>query len=115
LQAAQSLAERFACTVILKGSGSNIASPGQIPAINPTGDARLATAGTGDVLAGICGSFLAHASGADFQANAMQAARRACWVHGALVEDGTGAPEGINGMLARNLVVPASELLRRLL
>jgi ADP-dependent NAD(P)H-hydrate dehydratase / NAD(P)H-hydrate epimerase len=116
IQAAQALAQTFACTVILKGSGSIIASSGQIPAINPTGDARLATAGTGDVLAGICGSFLAHASSADFQTDAAQAARRACWTHGSLVEDGPNpAYGGQNAILARNLVVPASELLRRLL
>jgi ADP-dependent NAD(P)H-hydrate dehydratase / NAD(P)H-hydrate epimerase len=81
LQAAQSLADKLACTVILKGSGSIIASPGALPAINPTGDARLATAGTGDILAGICGAFLAQ------EANAVPAARRACWAHGALVGD----------------------------
>jgi NAD(P)H-hydrate repair Nnr-like enzyme with NAD(P)H-hydrate dehydratase domain len=53
LRAARALAERFqCCTVVLKGSGSVIAAPGQAPRINPTGNARLATAGTGDVLAG---------------------------------------------------------------
>jgi NAD(P)H-hydrate repair Nnr-like enzyme with NAD(P)H-hydrate dehydratase domain len=45
--------------VVLKGSGTVIASPGQIPVINPTGNARLATAGTGDVLAGMIGAGLA--------------------------------------------------------
>ena len=52
LFAAQALADQFACTVILKGSGSIIASPGLTPAINSSGSAALATAGTGDVLAG---------------------------------------------------------------
>ena len=46
------------CTVVLKGSGSVIAAPGQTPVINPTGNARLATAGTGDVLAGLIGARL---------------------------------------------------------
>jgi NAD(P)H-hydrate repair Nnr-like enzyme with NAD(P)H-hydrate dehydratase domain len=53
------LAQRFACTVVLKGSGTVIATPGQVPRINPTGNARLATAGTGDVLAGLLGARLA--------------------------------------------------------
>ena len=105
LQAAQTLADRFACAVILKGSGSIIASPGQIPAINPTGDARLATAGTGDVLAGICGSFLVQTSGADPQANARQAAQRACWIHGALASEWPDA---------NTKVIPASQLIERL-
>lgn len=59
LAAAQALAERFGCVVVLKGSGTVVAGPGQIPAINPTGNARLATAGTGDVLAGMVGAALA--------------------------------------------------------
>ncbi len=59
LQAAQQLAERFACTVILKGAGSVIAAPAQVPCINASGNAKLATAGTGDVLAGVSGAMLA--------------------------------------------------------
>jgi len=59
LAAAQQLAQRFSCTVVLKGSGTVIAAPGQTPVINPTGNARLATAGTGDVLAGMVGARLA--------------------------------------------------------
>ena len=59
LAAAQTLTERYACSVVLKGSGTIIASPGELPRINPTGNARLATAGTGDVLAGLIGARLA--------------------------------------------------------
>lgn len=56
LGSAQCLANQFACTVVLKGSGTVIAAPDIIPHINPTGNARLATAGTGDVLAGLIGA-----------------------------------------------------------
>jgi hydroxyethylthiazole kinase-like uncharacterized protein yjeF len=56
LGAAQALADQFACTVVLKGSGTVISAPGVIPHINPTGNARLASAGTGDVLAGLIGA-----------------------------------------------------------
>lgn len=59
LGAARTLAAQWACTVVLKGSGSVVASPGQAPTLNPTGNARLATAGTGDVLAGLLGARLA--------------------------------------------------------
>lgn len=76
LQAAQQLAGRFGCVAVLKGSGSVIAAPGRAPAINPTGNARLATAGTGDVLAGLLGARLA--AGGD----AFEAACAACWQHG---------------------------------
>jgi hydroxyethylthiazole kinase-like uncharacterized protein yjeF len=59
LTAAQTLADRFACVVVLKGAGSVIAAPGVTPCINASGNAKLATAGTGDVLAGLVGAVLA--------------------------------------------------------
>jgi hydroxyethylthiazole kinase-like uncharacterized protein yjeF len=59
LLAAQALSDRFASITVLKGSGTVIAAPGTVPLINPTGNARLATAGTGDVLAGLIGAALA--------------------------------------------------------
>lgn len=59
LLSAQTLADRFGCVVILKGAGSVIAAPGVTPRINASGNAKLATAGTGDVLAGVAGAVLA--------------------------------------------------------
>lgn len=76
LQAAAALADRFVCTVVLKGSGTVIASPGETPRINFGGNARLATAGTGDVLAGMVGAGLAAGS------TAHAAACAAVWWHG---------------------------------
>jgi hydroxyethylthiazole kinase-like uncharacterized protein yjeF len=77
LAAARALAERFGCVCVLKGSGSVVAAPGQtLPWINPTGNARLATAGTGDVLAGMLGARLA--AGED----PWDAARHAVYEHG---------------------------------
>src|SRR6218665_1219789 len=58
LGAARQLAARFAAVAVLKGSGSVIAAPGQTPAINPTGNALLASAGTGDARAGMVGARL---------------------------------------------------------
>lgn len=55
LGAAHALAERYRATIVLKGSGSVIATPGEAPRICATGNASLATAGTGDVLAGWIG------------------------------------------------------------
>lgn len=59
LSAAQALADGFGVVCVLKGSGTLITAPSEIPWINPTGNAALATAGTGDVLAGMVGSALA--------------------------------------------------------
>ena len=56
---AQALADRFACTVVLKGSGTIVAAPQRTPGVNLTGNARLASAGTGDVLAGFIGARIA--------------------------------------------------------
>jgi hydroxyethylthiazole kinase-like uncharacterized protein yjeF len=55
LGAARELAERYRGAVVLKGSGSVVAAPGETPRINATGNASLASAGTGDVLAGWIG------------------------------------------------------------
>lgn len=59
LSAAATLAQRYQAICVLKGSGSLIASPGRPLLINPSGNAALATAGTGDVMAGMIGSALA--------------------------------------------------------
>ena len=63
--------------MVLKGSGTVVAAPGHIPNINPTGNAALATAGTGDVLAGMVGAKLA-AGLPEFQA-ACQAVYLRVW------------------------------------
>ncbi|MGN6529790.1 MAG: NAD(P)H-hydrate dehydratase [Burkholderiaceae bacterium] len=55
LAAARRLAADCRAVVVLKGSGTVVAAPDGRLSINPTGDARLATAGTGDVLAGWIG------------------------------------------------------------
>jgi hydroxyethylthiazole kinase-like uncharacterized protein yjeF len=59
LRAAQSLAQQFGATVVLKGSGTVVTAPGELPRINGSGNAALATAGTGDVLAGWIGGMWA--------------------------------------------------------
>lgn len=76
LAAARSLAQRVHATVVLKGSGTVIASPDDTPCINPTGSAALATAGTGDVLAGAIGGLWAQSSDAAAQAIATAAVFR---------------------------------------
>lgn len=80
LQAARTLAAEFDCTVVLKGSGTVVASPAATPGINPTGNALLATAGTGDVLAGLIGAALARGLSAE------TAARLGVHHHGALAD-----------------------------
>ena len=59
LAAARRLAADTGAVVVLKGSGTLVASPDGRVTVNPTGDARLASAGTGDVLAGWIGGLWA--------------------------------------------------------
>ncbi|MEU8705259.1 NAD(P)H-hydrate dehydratase [Streptomyces sp. NPDC048565] len=60
LAAVRELAARFRATVLLKGSTTLVAEPGDPPVrVNPTGTPWLATAGSGDVLSGLTGSLLA--------------------------------------------------------
>ena len=81
--AARRLAADTGAVVVLKGSGTLVAAPDGRVAVNPTGDARLATAGTGDVLAGWIGG-LWSAQPADAAAIdlAFEVARAAAWLHG---------------------------------
>lgn len=97
LAAAQELASRFACTVVLKGSGTVIAAPGQTPVINPTGNARLATAGTGDVLAGMVGARLAGGLGA------FEAACQSVYLHGLGADRWPAGRALVAGTLARHI------------
>jgi hydroxyethylthiazole kinase-like uncharacterized protein yjeF len=76
LTAARELARRFRSVVVLKGSGTVIAAPDGSVRINPTGNARLAIAGTGDVLAGMIAARLANGE------EAMEAAASAVYLHG---------------------------------
>jgi hydroxyethylthiazole kinase-like uncharacterized protein yjeF len=85
LGAARAMAERFQCVVVLKGSGSIIAAPGETARINPSGNAKLATAGTGDVLAGLLGANLANGM------PALDAACAAVWRHGLAADHWPGS------------------------
>jgi len=102
LQAAQALALRCGSVVLLKGAGTVIAGPAAMTCVNASGNARLATPGSGDVLAGWLGAAWSamptpNANAADtdqrWQAAtllAMQAAGAAAWVHGAAAEIAPG-------------------------
>jgi hydroxyethylthiazole kinase-like uncharacterized protein yjeF len=100
------LAARFGCTVLLKGSGTVLASPGTLPRINPTGNAMLATAGTGDVLAGWIGGLWSQQPSAQGVAPALAAA----WRHGAAADAAQAA--GDTGPLRAACLIEAMRQLR---
>lgn len=97
LKAAQELAERFQCSVVLKGSGTVIAAPGQTPRINITGNGRLAIGGTGDVLAGLVGARMAQGL------SSFDAACAAVAQHGQVADDGPSGEALTASRLAQRL------------
>ncbi len=76
LDALERAVERFRCAVLLKGHATLVGAPG-CGAIVCEGSASLATAGTGDVLTGIVGAFLAKGMDARLAAAAAATAHTA--------------------------------------
>jgi NAD(P)H-hydrate epimerase len=82
LVAARRLAADTGCVVLLKGPATVVAEPHGATLVVDAGDRRLATAGTGDVLAGIIGALLAGGL------PAVEAAAAGAWVHGRAARHG---------------------------
>lgn len=91
LQAAAELAQRLRCSVLLKGSGSVIAAPNTTPMINPTGNALLASPGTGDVLAGAIGALWSQHADAPVH----DVAAAAAWLHGRAADHALAAGDAV--------------------
>ena len=92
LGAAQELATRYGSIVVLKGSGSVIAAPALVPVVNATGNAALASAGTGDVLAGWIGGRWSATSADTTVELAFDIVATAVAEHGAAVEPAHPGP-----------------------
>ena len=76
LDAAQRAADRFGAVCLLKGADTIVAAPGEGPLVSDLGPPTLATAGSGDVLTGIIGAFLAKGMDARIAAAAGAAAQQ---------------------------------------
>ena len=109
LAAARAIAARFNAIVVLKGSGSVIAEPGGAVVINTSGNPGLASAGTGDVLAGICGALLAQGW------PPLDAALGAVWVHGAGADRLVALGIGPIGLCASELPAAVRTVLNQLI
>ncbi|MDR6448866.1 hydroxyethylthiazole kinase-like uncharacterized protein yjeF [Paraburkholderia terricola] len=108
LAAARALAARFASVVVLKGSGTVIAAPDGRLTINPTGNAALATGGTGDVLGGIIGALLAQ------HLPRYEAALAGVYLHGLAADALSAQGHGPAGLTAGELAPMVRTLLNRL-
>ena len=81
-RAAESLAQRIGCVVVLKGAGT-VVSDGLNTWTNTTGNPALATAGTGDVLTGVIAGLIAQfASGRGGPLSLYDCARLGVFAHG---------------------------------
>lgn len=100
--AARELAVATGSIVVLKGAGSVLALRSGRAWINPTGGPALATAGTGDALAGMLGAFFAQ--GYDM----VTATLAAVWLHG------QAAAGSHAGLVASEVAPRAADVLDRL-
>jgi NAD(P)H-hydrate epimerase len=104
LELAQELSQRTGAVVVLKGQRTLVVGPSGSVAVNPTGNPGMATAGTGDVLAGLVAALLS-------RHDPWLAAVAAVFVHGR-AGDLAAARLGPASMLAGDLLdeLPAAIL-----
>ncbi|HKE39961.1 MAG TPA: NAD(P)H-hydrate dehydratase [Casimicrobiaceae bacterium] len=105
LGSALMLAGKLNASLVLKGAGSVLAFPDGTWAINTTGNPGLASAGTGDVLAGMLGALLAQGVAAK------EALRLAVCVHGAAADALVATGVGPLGLTAGELAPAARQLI----
>jgi NAD(P)H-hydrate epimerase len=105
LGVARAFAARSGAVVCLKGARTVVAAPDGRAWINPTGNAGMGSGGTGDVLCGMLGAFLAQ--GVD----AADAARLAVFAHGR-AGDLAASTRGEAGLIAGDLLDAVPAVLR---
>ncbi|HLD74456.1 MAG TPA: NAD(P)H-hydrate dehydratase, partial [Bdellovibrionota bacterium] len=101
---AQEFAHKWNVVLVLKGSGTVIASPRGETFINPTGNPGMASAGMGDVLTGMIAGLLAQGL------KPLQAAQLGVYLHG-FIGDRLKDEKGVAGLLASDLMSKIPESL----
>ncbi|NLB77980.1 MAG: NAD(P)H-hydrate dehydratase, partial [Clostridiaceae bacterium] len=94
---ARNFADEFGLTVVLKGAGTVIVANDGRTSINPTGNQGMATAGSGDVLAGVITSLLGQGL------SPYDAAVAGTYLHG-LAGDFAATDKGSAGGMASDIV-----------
>ncbi len=97
------LADRTGAVVVLKGYHTLVAAPGEEPLVNETGTPGMATGGSGDVLAGLIGSFLAQ------EMAPKQAAMCGVYLHG-LAGERAAENRSQHGLLPSDMIEELSRL-----
>lgn len=107
--AAEKLVDKYHCVVLLKGAGSIVYSAsGERSYIVPVASPALATAGSGDVLAGHIAALCCAGLGAE------EAAVVGAWIHAKCGEEFTGDSFGWRGLLAGDLAQACAAKLNQL-
>jgi len=107
LGATQEAATKYGCTVVLKGAHTVIASPAGSVRLCPYSNPLLASAGTGDVLAGMIGGYLGQG------VEPFQAACLAVYLHAA-VGEGLRETHGTAGIRAGDMAERLPHVVREL-
>jgi NAD(P)H-hydrate epimerase len=100
---AEAFARMHGCCLVLKGARTVIAEPEGLIHINPTGNPALSSGGSGDVLTGLIGGFLARGWAT------ARAAMAGVYLHG-LAADRLSEEMGTSGVLAGELLEVIPEL-----
>ncbi len=96
LGAARRLCKAFGCVVVLKGAGTVVAAPGELPLVIAAGNPGMASGGTGDVLTGVIAALRAQGR------KAFDAAATGALLHAAAGDLAAQGP-GERGLLASDL------------
>ncbi len=115
LETARECAERHQCFVILKGFQTLIAAPTGELFINNTGNPGLATGGSGDILAGMVGRFVAGWNSKDRsseKAGLPDYLSSAVYIHG-LAGDLAAEEKGVESLIATDLLAYLPQAFKR--
>jgi len=97
LDGLRKFSERYKCIVVLKGANTMVALPDGSVSFNSTGNAGMATAGSGDVLTGIIVSLLAQGY------NSPLAAKLGVYIHG-YAGDSAASKYGTASLIAEDII-----------
>lgn len=104
---ADDFAAKYDVCVALKGSKTVVSSKSEVSFVNPTGNSGLATAGTGDVLAGVIAAFAAQGL------KPFDAAKLGVYIHGA-AGDVAKESRGTHGMIASDVAESIPQAILRI-
>lgn len=107
IDAAERLVQRFGLVSVLKGSGSLVAAPGRVTQVNLRGNPGMATAGMGDVLAGMVAALIGQGL------EPFDAARSAVLIHALAAEDWCRGRDQ-TGLIASDVIAHIPRVVRQL-